>query len=251
MQHHRHRGRHRQRPRPGPDAIRGNREHAACPRRRSIPRPARTAPAQPSAAARRAATARRAARRGPGSRASRRTSPASPAIATAPISPSQITAHRRGPRSVSRFRSSDRSAGLASPRASIGSPDMSSGTSSPRRSSTVGATSVELTMPSVRVESGVERRCLPRSPAAPVATSRLVMWLGSWITSTRSPARRAARTLAQLADARAARVQAWRRTGRVVRHRRRASLRDRLRSRRARRARRARRGRPRRRLPVA
>ena len=51
----------------------------------------------------------------PGSRASRRASPASPAIATAPINPSQITAQRRGPRSVSRLRSSERSAGLASP----------------------------------------------------------------------------------------------------------------------------------------
>ena len=89
----------------------------------------------------------------PGNRASRRARPARPAIATAPINPSQITAHRRGPRSVSRFRSSERSAGLALPRASIGCPVMSSGTATSRRSSTVGATSVELTSPSVRVES--------------------------------------------------------------------------------------------------
>ena len=84
----------------------------------------------------------------------------------APINPSQITAHRRGPRSVSRFRSSERSAGLASPRASIGCPVMSSGTATSRRSSTVGATSVELISPSVRVESGIQR-CAPSQPGGP------------------------------------------------------------------------------------
>ena len=55
----------------------------------------------------------------------------------------------------------------ASPRASIALPDMSSGMSIPRRSSTVGAMSVELTRPSVRVESGVERRAVPRARRRP------------------------------------------------------------------------------------
>ena len=58
------------------------------------------------------------------------------------------------------------------------------------RSSTVGATSVELTIPSVRVEPEYSV-VPPRIPAAPIAMSRLVMWLGSWTTSTRSCERRA------------------------------------------------------------
>ena len=158
VQRHRDRRRQDQRPRPwaacGPSRGRAPRTR----RRRSAPPPEPREPAHRSAAARSGATSRPAGRRAPAT--VRRVAQArqAPAIATAPIRPSQITAHRRGPRSVSRFRSSERSAGLASPRASIGSPVMSSGTGTSRRSSTVGATSVELTSPSragrVRIQRG-------------------------------------------------------------------------------------------------
>ena len=131
MQADRDRGRHDERPVPRPDAVRrqrergtrprhdqrldrgrrrdagGHEQHARQPHRREqqrAPRQARVAPRD--------------------SRRLRRS-------ASAPIRPSQITPQRRGPRSVRRLRSSDRSAGLASPRASIGLPDMSSGTSTP------------------------------------------------------------------------------------------------------------------------
>ena len=111
---------------------------------------------------------------------SRRAAATRPAIATAPISPSQITAH--GAAEVG-----EPVAQLRARPASRRAPRSPSRTSRParraRRSSTVGATSVELTTPSVRVES--EYSVVPPGrPAAPVATRRRVMWLGSWITST-------------------------------------------------------------------
>ena len=112
VQRHRDRGRQRRARAARAGCGRSRARALRTRRRRSAPRPARRERARRSAAARSAATARPAAATRPGSRGSRRASAGDAGDQRrAPISPSQITAQRRGPRSVSRLRSSDRSAG--------------------------------------------------------------------------------------------------------------------------------------------